>query len=267
MKLLSCNIKCFGGKDRTYAWPGRRELCAGIIRSRAPDIVCFQEMWVQQLADLAASFPEYACHAMVDEPADGHPSNAIFYRRDAFTPLSAGGYWLSETPHIPGSQSWESACVRLANWVWLREHGTGVVFRVINTHLDHISQAARENQARLIVEDAAAYPAAFPQLLSGDMNCDHGNPAIGIFKSGGWIDSYARVHGTEDPGPTFHLFIGPRYESKTGKIDWIFMRGAVRATDAEIIRDHRNGQYPSDHYFVGATFDLHPAEVANAQEG
>jgi endonuclease/exonuclease/phosphatase family metal-dependent hydrolase len=147
----------------------------------------------------------------------------------------------------------------LANWVRLEDLTTGIEFRVVNTHLDHVSQAARQNQARLIVEDAAAYPAGYPQVLTGDMNCDYGNAAIDTFKTGGWIDTYGTVHDSEDPGFTYHGFLGPGFVSEIAKMDWVFMRGKLTASHAEVIRDSRDGRFPSDYYFVSATFDLEPS--------
>jgi endonuclease/exonuclease/phosphatase family metal-dependent hydrolase len=167
--------------------------------------------------------------------------------------VAAGGYWLSERPHVPGSKSWGSACVRLATWARLVERATGLEFRFVNTHLDHVGQQARENQARLIAEDASAYPADYPQVLTGDMNCDARNPAIAAFRAGGWRDTYGAVHGTEDPGPTYHGFAGPRHDDGTGKMDWVLVKGGFRALAAEVVRDSRDGRFPSDHYFVGAT--------------
>ena len=252
MNVLTCNIRCFGAADGENGWAHRRSFCADVIRSRAPDIICFQEMWEQQYGDLAAAFSGFRHYAMVDLPVGRNPMNCIFYRADGYDLVSAGGYWLSERPHVAGSWAWESACVRLANWVRLIERGTGVEFRVINTHLDHVSQMARENQARVIAEETAAYPADYPQILSGDMNCDAGNKAIAVFKSSGWQDTYAQIHGTEDPGFTYHAFLGPAYTSDCGKMDWVFAKGAVRTVGAEIIGDSVHGKFPSDHYFVSA---------------
>ena len=257
MNILTCNIRYFGAKDGDNGWTHRKELCARVIRSQSPDVICFQEMWAEQFTDLAAAFGDFETFGMVDEPTGRHPMNAIFYRGDAFRRISAGGYWLSQTPHLPGSRSWGSACVRLANWVRLQDRATGIELRVVNTHLDHVSQLARENQARLIVEDSAAYPVDYPQLLTGDMNADYANASIEVFRRGGWSDTYAAVHGTEDPGHSFHGFLGPAFVSDIGKMDWIFARGAVAVTAAEVITDSENGRYPSDHFFVAATVNIH----------
>ncbi len=254
MKILSCNLRGFGESDGPDAWVHRKELCLDVIKSENPDVISFQEL--EQFADITAAFPEYASYAMADEPCGRRPMNAIFYRRDRYTRLSAGGYWLSETPHVAGSKSWDSACVRLANWIRLEDLAAGKEFRVVNTHLDHIGQVARERQAKLIVEDASAYPEHYPQILTGDMNCDTKNRAVDSFKAGAWTDTYGTVHGTEDPGHTFHEFLGPDFKSAIGKMDWIFVRGSIKAVDAAVIRDARDGSFPSDHYFVSATLNV-----------
>ena len=256
MKIMTCNIRYFGADDGEDGWVHRRDFCAQVIRARKPQVICFQEMWREQFDELVPAFPEFATFGMIDEPLGRHPVNSIFFRRDLFRCLSQGGFWLSETPHVTGSSSWDSACVRLANWVRLEEKGSGKEFRVVNTHLDHVSQPAREGQARLIGEDAAAYPDEYPQFLTGDMNCDAGNRAISIFGEAGWRDMYAAVHGAADPGFTYHGFRGPAFESKVGKMDWVFARGQVWVVNAEIVTDARDGRFPSDHYFVTAEVEL-----------
>ena len=256
MNIITCNIRCFGGDDGDDHWVHRKDYCARIIREQHPDLIGFQEMWRQQFDDLLPLFPEYGWYTLADEARSLHPMNTIFYRQDLFQLVSQGGYWLSPTPHVPGSLGWDSACVRLAAWVRLTEKASGSEFRFVNTHLDHLGQQARENQARIVNEDADAYPSDYPQLLSGDMNCAAGNPAIDTFLTGGWQDTYTEIYGTEDPGPTFHNFQGPDFNGNLGKIDWIFCRGALRATAAKIIRNHDQGRYPSDHYFVTTEVEL-----------
>ena len=88
------------------------------------------------------------------------------------------------------------------------------------------------------------------------MNCDGSNEAIGVFRKGGWTDTYGVVHGPGEPGHTYHEFLGDEYQSDIGKMDWIFSRGCFWSVGAEIIRTARNGRYPSDHFFVSATVTL-----------
>ncbi|MFT5088643.1 MAG: endonuclease/exonuclease/phosphatase family metal-dependent hydrolase [Candidatus Latescibacterota bacterium] len=256
MRIATCNIRCFPAKDGPDHWELRKEYALNLIRSLHADIVCFQELWRPQYDYAHKVLPEYASFGLADEAATDRPVNALFWRRDAFDLVSPGGFWLSETPHISGSSSWDSACVRLANWLRLKERASGREFRVVNTHLDHISQWARENQARLICEDAVAYSADYPQLLTGDMNCDRTNAAIATFESAGWRDTYADIHGPADPGHSYHAFEGPAYKGDIGKMDWIFCRGDLKVTSTAIIDESCEGRFPSDHYFVVADVEL-----------
>jgi endonuclease/exonuclease/phosphatase family metal-dependent hydrolase len=256
MRILSCNIRYMGGDDGDNRWDIRKDICFDVIKSHSPDIICCQEVWCGQFEDMAAAFPGYASFGMIDTCVGKNPMNTVFYRSDRFRHLSAGGYWLSEVPHVTGSISWDSLYVRLANWLRLEDRSSGKEFRVINTHLDNVGQTARERQAEVINHDAWVYPADYTQFLTGDMNCDTTNPAIHLFLSAGWQDTYEAVYGPGDPGHTLHKFEGDAYQSDIGKMDWIFFRGAAAVTGAEIIKETRNGHYPSDHYFIAADIDL-----------
>ena len=146
--------------------------------------------------------------------------------------------------------------MRLANWLRLKDRHSGCEFRIVNTHLDHVSQPARVNGARLICEDAAAYDDDYPQFLTGDMNCDvqnEGHPNLFISRLARHLCSPARP---EDPGHTYHAFKGPAYEGDIGKMDWVFSRGSAQVDDAQIIDVHSDGRYPSDHYFITADVSL-----------
>ena len=257
MRVITCNTRDSAArKDGDNHWTHRHAFVAQVLRAREPDLIGFQEVREDQFRDLRAAFPEYEWTGLTDRPEGRDPFDAIFYRADAFDRIASGGYWLSQTPHVPGTKSWDSSCVRQANWVRLVLRATGVEFRLVNTHLDHVGQTAREQQARLLCEDAAAYPPDYPQILTGDMNCAETNPAMGCFWGSGWRDTHEAVHGVRETGFTFHGFLGEQYLEKGGRIDWILTRGRVRATDAQVIRDQRDGRFPSDHYFVSADIEL-----------
>ena len=265
MKVMTCNIRCSTAGDGENAWPLRRDLCCRVIRSRSPDLICFQEVREDQFAAFTSAFPEFDAYGVADVPLGRDPVNAIFFRRDVFRFVWADTFWLSETPHVPGSRSWESANIRLAGWVHLSERSSSREFVVINTHLDHMSGEARRHQAGLINAWAAAFPSDCLVILTGDMNCDQRSEAIASYKAAGWRDTWEAVHGPGEPGNTVHWFLGPDHMRRTqsfdwwpddqGKVDWIFVRGDVKVTDAGIVRDHEDGRYPSDHYFVAAELD------------
>ena len=263
-KILTCNIRVDLPADGQAGngWADRQELCAKVMRGQRADLICLQECQAVHLKHLKSRLPQFDSFALANPGAVFHPSNAILFSRARYEMISAGGFWLSEKPHVAGSKSWDSAHSRFVNWVHLKERHSGKEFRAWNTHLDNISQAAREKKAELIVQASAALPKAFPQLLTGDFNANADSPAVKLVTAGGWTDTYTAVHGPEEPGFTYHGFLGPRYAENNpkgkpkDKIDWVWYRGEVKALAAEVIRDGRNGRYPSDHYFVSAVVAL-----------
>ncbi len=262
LRVLSCNVRCSPAQDGANAWELRRALCLRVIKNATPDIIAAQEVHADQFACIMEGLRGYAWHSMDDEPGVARPVNTIWYRRARFDLQGAGGYFLSATPHVCGSKSWDSSLPRLAVWVLLRDRKNGARVRVIATHLDHIGHEARVQQARLLCEDAERYPEGVPQILLGDMNADAHHPALQTLLARGWRDSYEAVHHTLTPGFTFHAFLGPRYPASLrpgdvldDKIDWILTRGALQARTAHIVQDECNGTFPSDHYFLSSTLE------------
>ena len=262
-RILSCNIRVpLPRDDRAgHGWKDRREVCAQVIASRKPDIIGLQECYGVQLEFLKKRLTGFESFGQAAPGPVFNPLNAILYSRSRYRLVSAGGFWLSETPHVAGSSSWDSARPRWVNWVDLEDRASGAAFRFWNTHLDHKGAEARKRQARMILEAAAPYGEA-PQILTGDLNTGASTLPVRILKDGGWTGTYSAVHGPGDPGFTYHAFKGARYRSKKpkGKIDWIFCRGGFRPAAAEIIKDHPGGVYPSDHYFLSADLVLEPRE-------
>ena len=266
-KILSCNIRVALPEDeeKGLGWSTRKELCAKIIRAQKPDIICLQEVLNVQVEDMRRFFTEFVSFGFEGPDMDRYPEgyhgiakNVILFSKKRYELVSQGCYWLSETPHLAGTMSWGTARARHANWLRLKERASGKEFRVVNIHLDHISQSAREAQMKMIAEEAAQYPGDFPQLLAGDFNTGAANRVLEMTREAGWNDSYTTVHGNADPGFTYHAFKGPEYTGKTqgdqenSRIDFILMRGKLSTSGAQIIRDSEKGRFPSDHYFVSA---------------
>ena len=262
--ILSCNIRVALSTDDEagVGWESRKELCIEIIRAQNPDLICFQEVLEVQNEDLKKAFPNFFSFGFEGPEMDAHKEgyhgiakNPIFFSTEKYELVSAGTYWLSETPHIGGSKSWGTARARHVNWVRLKEKGSSNEFRVVNLHLDHVSQQAREKQTNMMLEEAAQYPEDFKQILAGDFNASAENNVINLIKDNGWTDTYTTIHGDAEPGATVHVFLGENdpKKDKRKKIDFIFTRGGeIKSGSATIIKDHKNGVYPSDHYFLSA---------------
>ncbi len=256
-KILTCNVRVDVPADSNHGdgWRDRKEMCADIIKAQKADLIGLPEAQAIHWNDLRSRMPEYDGYALSHSPSEFHPIDGILFLRSRYELISAGGFSLSEKPHIIGEKSWDTANPRLVNWVHLKEKNTGKEFRYWNTHLDHKGQKAREHGSAMIVEASNVLPKDLPQLLTGDMNAAVDNPAIKNYKEGGWVDTFAATNPGKDPGQTVHGFKGPKAPPHK-KIDWIFCRGPVKPIASSIIRDGRNGHYPSDHYFVSAEVEF-----------
>src|SRR5690606_17482181 len=255
-RLLCCNIRVDLPEDEAkgFGWSGRKETCFQIIKAHRPDIICLQEVLKNQMDDFKKAFLGFQALGFDGPEMDAHTTgyhgiakNPIMYSSDRYELLSAGGFWLSETPLAAGSKSWDTNRARHVNWVRLKDKKTSKDFRVLNLHLDHKSQLAREMQTDLVLQEATQYPKDYPQILAGDFNASAENEVYKNIISSGWEDTYTTVHGNAEPGYTVHLFQGDKYAKKDQgkKIDFVFAKGAANSIKSDIIRDHVNGKYPS----------------------
>ncbi|MDF2191148.1 endonuclease/exonuclease/phosphatase family protein [Paraflavitalea sp. CAU 1676] len=266
-RILTCNIRVALDEDEAkgVGWSARKDICLKIIKQQQPDIVGFQEVLKPQAEDIRKYFDKYALFGFDGPEMDANPTgyhgiakNPIMYARHRYELLAGGTYWLSETPLVAGSKSWDTARARHANWVRLREHKTGKELRIINLHLDHISGEAKIQQAKMVVQESSQYQLGLPQLLTGDFNTRFDSRVFESVRTGGWKDTYEAVHGEGEAGYTGHEFEGEKYEKgpSKGRIDYIWAHGAIQPKASKIIKDAIHGKYPSDHYFVSADVEI-----------
>ena len=178
------------------------------------------------------------------------------YRKSRFALVGQGDFWLSETPTIAGSKSWDAALTRICSWVRLREKSTGRELVFANTHFDHKGVVARQEASRVLSKQLSDVAKGVPAILVGDLNITEDNPAYAVLvrpKTAGaiaWTDAYRTVHPTRAPDEaSFHGFKGGAAGSR---IDFIFHTPHFAATASEIVRNSREGRFPSDHYAVTA---------------
>lgn len=262
-KVLSCNIRVALPEDEAkgVGWPQRKAICIEVIKKQKPHIICLQEVLKIQAEDLKKAFPKFQLLGFDGPEMDAHKEgyhgiakNPIMFSTERYELINAGGYWLSETPLVAGSKSWDTARARHANWVRLKDKTSGKEFRVVNLHLDHVSGKAKIEGAKMVVEESAQYQIDFPQLLTGDFNTRFDSEVFKAVRGHGWKESYETVHGAGEAGHTGHEFQGVKYDKAAtkGRIDYIWYRGDIKPTAAAVVKDAVGGKYPSDHFFLGA---------------
>jgi endonuclease/exonuclease/phosphatase family metal-dependent hydrolase len=259
---MSANIRITGldaDKNTIHEWDNRKEFMIDVIRSHKPDVIMMQEVIYDSYDYCRKCLKEYFAFGFegpeMDPYTEGYHligKNVIFFRKSRYELVSAGCYWLSDDPTIAGSICWETNRARHANWVRVKDKKTGKELRLIDIHLDHKSQLAKLNQAKMIVREAAQYQESFPQIICADFNSRKYEEQVKHFTENGWTDCYDALHSGVEFGHTAHSFEGLKRPQRPGKgrIDYILTKGAAKATSCEVITDHKGDLYPSDHYFM-----------------
>lgn len=257
LRVMSYNVRNSNAQDGENAWPKRIDLLFDPITQFGPDLIGFQEVLAVQHDEIVKRLSGYAFSGVARD--DGKRKGEwclIGYRRDRFTVVKHGDFWLSEQPEIAGSKSWDAALTRLCSWVRLRETATGREVVFANTHFDHKGVVARQEASRVISAQLSKIAAGVPAILTGDLNINEDNPAYAVLTRPttpgaiAWIDAYRAVHSQRQPDEaSFHGFKGGTAGSR---IDFVFHTSHFTATAATIDRTAREGRYPSDHYPVTA---------------
>jgi endonuclease/exonuclease/phosphatase family metal-dependent hydrolase len=253
LTVMTVNVRQPDQDDGINCWNQRRDLLVETILEKDPDLIGTQELFLLQAEYIQVRAPQYSwfgCGRFGDNE-DKHVG--IFYRSDRWRLLSSGDLWLSETPDVPGSTSWDIIRPRQLTWGVLEADGIGPL-ALLNTHFPYraAEQEARRRTALLIRERLAAIRESMPVLLTADFNstadseihllmCDSLRDA--------WCDAARRI----GPAGTLNGF-GRIADDR--RVDWILYRAPWQVVEVDTMARTRDGRYPSDHYPVVATFDV-----------
>ena len=262
VRAMTFNIRMNTPADGKNAWPHRKESVVSVIRDFKPDFLGVQEATPEQVAFLRDALSEYG---MLSRSREKDPNRgeacSVFYRKDRWKmdPDEQGTYWLSDTPDEPASITWGNACTRIVTWAKFHEIATGKPVYFINTHFDHRSAGARRKSAALLRERIAELPTEVPVILLGDFNASETSRSMQTLRGKPegtglrLVDTFRVVHPSAKKVGTFNGFAG---RENGPKIDHIFVREGTAVSDVTIVRTHREGRYPSDHFPVTAVVRL-----------
>lgn len=255
LRVMSFNLRLDAESDGDDAWPNRREAAARTMDGA--DLVGVQEALPSMLEWLDGRLPGYARIGVGRNADGGGEASAIYYRTDRLELRDDGTFWLSETPDVPGSQSWDAALPRIATWGRFLDRQTGREVVHVNTHFDHVGETARRESARLLVERLPELAGGAPAVLTGDLNATPDTEVYTTFVDGGGLeDAWTAAPATSGPAGTWNAF--GAYDGER-RIDYVFTLGPARALEARTL-DATIGQVTgtdsrrevSDHYPVEA---------------
>lgn len=264
-------------------WPDRRDDLARVLKEMNLDVFGLQEVCPGQLDDLKRALPEYAFvgdHREADRKTG--EASPVAYRQSRFEEEQKGTFWLSETPDVPASKSWNTACTRVCSYLVLRDKEFGNRFCFANTHTDHVSELAREKGLLLVIERMKTFGKGLPMIFTGDHNCyETDSPARAVAKvldnalyrsemppKGSWRTWNAWHWCDTELSSVEAIKLAP--DVRNGKvadgsgvnygerIDYIYVTPGTRVLDYETVNDCRRGskKYPSDHFPIAATIVL-----------
>jgi endonuclease/exonuclease/phosphatase family metal-dependent hydrolase len=258
VRVMTFNIRYNNPGDGIYSWEARRHMVVKVIREANPGIIGLQEVLKGQLEHLATDLPAYMAFGVGrDDGRNAGEFSPVLFDTARYSLLKGSVFWISETPAIPGSISWNSACTRIVTWVCLAGKRDRDTLYVFNTHFDHISREARENGARMLVEAIDSLCPSYPAVITGDFNSTDSTAAYRILTSGSPVTLFDTRRSAPDHSEISTTFIGfPADPDKREVIDFIFINTQLKTRSYRIIPYNEAGRYPSDHLPVLVNLEI-----------
>lgn len=258
--IMSFNIRYDNPEDSLDNWQYRKDRAAKAIRFYDADILGTQEVLHNQLEDLKQRLPEYDVIGVGRE--DGKEKgeySALWYKKDRFTVLDSGYFWLSETPEVAGSKGWDGACERIASWAKLKDNTSGKEIFALNTHLDHVGVAARREGVSLILDKVAELSNGLPVVVTGDFNAEPESDVIKHVTDTSnpkhLIDSRSVAPLVYGPSWSWHDFGKLPYDRRP-LIDYVFVNKGLDVLKYGVLAETENEAFVSDHAPVLVTVEI-----------
>ena len=250
IRVISFNIKNSRSNEGTiFAWEHRKEKVVQIVNHYKPDIIGFQEVFIEQLEYLESQLsPEYTYRGVGrDDGVDEGEFCPIFYK--GLSCLDSGTFWFSDTPE-KCSNTWNMYLPRICTWIKFKN---GLSF--YNTHVDDRDPIAREKSFNLLIKRSLEICSDNRIILVGDLNCGHTDPEFkelnGRFENTYWrknrsfFNRSASYHGFTGKKTSTFAFNGRRV------IDHILVSKDFSIIDSRLCYHNVGGHsksFPSDHW-------------------
>lgn len=242
------NIRLDVPSDNPNHWDNRKADLASLVLFNQVEILGVQEALHHQMQDLEVLLPNYAWTGKArDDGGQKGEYSAIFYRKDLYSFITGGTFWLSETPDKP-SKGWDAALPRVCTWAVLKQINSGRTLMIMNTHFDHVGQQARVESAKLILKKTKELNTEnWPLIIMGDFNATATQEPILILNQALINTEMAATVKMISSG-TFNAFNWN--EAPKNTIDYIFINQSWQVLRHGVITQSNNQRYPSDHFPV-----------------
>lgn len=269
LKVGTYNIRFAGasGDSGWKDWSQRKTYVAQTITSYDYDIIglneCRGAVQLADMQDMLGDTFDFVLYSDLQYPGSYNP---ILYKKDKFNLLNSGVFFLNANDLTKPFISWDnSGNYRFTVYAKLQVKETGEILYYFQTHLDHFGETARNEQARINMEQVRKIAGSYPAIVCGDHNAtksripfynmmlsymqDSRNSAttkINVSSGDGTLNKRT-VDGKIMWDPTF----------KTGsRLDYIWIRGMAATEYRHIDDTFGNAECPSDHIAIQATVTL-----------
>ncbi len=255
VSVMSYNIRNSNAADGVNKWNKRKQSLVHVVLKVNPDILGTQEVIENQRKDLKKMMPAYNVFgAGRNNGKHAGEHSTIFYKREKYDFVTGGNFWLSETPTVPGSKSWDAAITRICTWVKLKDKQTYDEIYVFNTHFDHRGNIARTKSAALLKVMIDSIAGGKPVIVTGDFNFKPNSKGYAEMTNGNHevtlIDSYSST----EPDYTDCGFDVSNKDCS--QIDYIFYSNHFIKDSYTLHTDNNGTYYPSDHLGISANFRI-----------
>ncbi|MFZ4435433.1 MAG: endonuclease/exonuclease/phosphatase family protein [Flavobacterium psychrophilum] len=255
LAVMTYNIRLDVASDADNDWNHRNHFLTDQLAYYAPDIFGIQEALPHQVMDIQLALSSYNHIGIGREGENQGEASSIFYQSSRFTVQHETTFWLSPTPEVM-SKGWDAACLRVCTFGLFTQLKTGKQFWVFNTHLDHMSEAAKTNGLELILAKIKAVNTNnYPVILMGDLNSTPNQLRIQNLKNS--LNDARDFSETKPFGPagTFNGFAHDK--PVTNLIDYVFVsKSGIDVKKHAVLSDAINNRYPSDHLPVFVQLEL-----------
>lgn len=260
INVMTFNIRFDNPKDAPNDWANRKDKVTSQVLFHEADIIGIQEALHNQLEEMQQQMPGYQYTGVArDDGKQKGEYSCIFYNTNRLILLASETFWLSETPTVAGSKSWDAAITRIVTWAKFKDRKTKKVFYAFNTHFDHVGKVARRESAAMILRAVDSIAGKKPAVITGDFNAHPDDEPIMVIMDAAnplKLTDSKSLSSTVHYGPegTFNAF-GPK-ENANKPIDYIFLKGKWKVHQHATLSQTWGGLFSSDHFPVFARLTL-----------
>jgi endonuclease/exonuclease/phosphatase family metal-dependent hydrolase len=269
LSVLSYNVMCSfcvfkDNPEFESPWAVRVPWLRDVLTRADADLVGIQELQAVLKDDtgkseMAQLFPpesgyDYAYYKLQpgDDYLDDYPDPAVAWKKDRFTKLQEGWYWLSPTPDVSFSTGFaKTQFPRLVFWVKLKDKLKNRDLYLASTHFDN-NYPSQEKSAPLSHERIGVLTKDAPVIFTGDFNAGPKSIAYGLLvgpnaHGAQWLDAEVVA---KNRSIVHNQAQAPTWDGLE-QIDHVFLAGDVTfAVDwwgIDLWRYGKMVQPPSDH--------------------